>query len=149
MPKMPDFPEERGALAEFFQKHGEDCLPGLLGIDVIELDRDHCMLSLQVEQKHLASNGYLHAATVIALADTACGYGCVASFPAGASGFTTLELKSNHLGTALSGTITAEARLVHGGRTTQVWDAVVRSSESDRPIALFRCTQLILYQPSG
>ena len=125
MPTMPDFPEEPAALAEFFPRDGQHFLPGLLGIDVIELDRGHSRLSLQVEQKHLASNGYLHAATVIALADTACGYGCVASFPPGASGFTTLELKSNHLGTALSGVLTADANLVHGGRTTQVWDAVV------------------------
>ena len=143
---MPDFPEEPAALAEFFQNDGEAFLPGLLGIYVVELDRGHSRLSLQVDQKHLASNGYLHAGTVVALADTACGYGCVASFPAGASGFTTLELKSNHVGTALSGVITADANLVHGGRTTQVWDAVVSSSESGKPIALFRCTQLIVYQ---
>ena len=143
---MPDFPEDPAALAEFFQIDGLHFLPGLLGIDVIELDRGHSRLSLQIEQKHLASNGYLHAATVIALADTACGYGCVASFPAGASGFTTLELKSNHLGTALSGVLTADANLVHGGRTTQVWDAVVSSPENAKPVALFRCTQLILYQ---
>jgi 1,4-dihydroxy-2-naphthoyl-CoA hydrolase len=146
MPTMPDFPEEPAALAEFFQRDGQHFLPGLLGIDVLELDRGHSRLSLQVEQKHLASNGYLHAATVVALADTACGYGCVASFPPGASGFTTLELKSNHLGTALSGVLTADANLVHSGRTTQVWDAVVSSSESAKPVALFRCTQLILYQ---
>ena len=114
MPTMPDFPEEPAALAEFFQNHGEDCLPGLLGIDVVELNRGHSKLSLQIEQKHLASNGYLHAATVIALADTACGYGCVASFPAGASGFTTLELKSNHLGTALSG-------VTHGRSQSRPW----------------------------
>jgi 1,4-dihydroxy-2-naphthoyl-CoA hydrolase len=146
MPTMPDFPEDPAALAEFFQIDGLHFLPGLLGIEVIELDRGHSRLSLQIEQKHLASNGYLHAGTVIALADTACGYGCAASFPAGASGFTTLELKSNHLGTALSGVLTADANLVHGGRTTQVWDAVVSSSENAKPVALFRCTQLILYQ---
>lgn len=142
---MPDFPREPEALAAFFRKHGEDCLPGLLGIDVVALDRGRSKLTLEIGQKHLASNGYLHAATVIALADTACGYGCVASLPAGASGFTTLELKSNHLGTALSGMITAEGNLVHGGRTTQVWDAEVSSAESGKMIALFRCTQLILY----
>ena len=142
---MPEFPKEPAALAAFFQKHGESCLPGLLGIEVVELNVGRSKLTLQIEQKHYASNGYLHAATVIALADTACGYGCVASLPAEASGFTTLELKSNHLGTALSGTLTAEATLQHGGRTTQVWDAVVRSSEKDKAIALFRCTQLILY----
>ncbi len=142
---MPDFPKEPEALAAFFQKHGEDCLPGLLGIDVVEIKKGSCKLTMNVEQKHLASNGYLHAASVIALADSSCGYGCVASLPEGASGFTTLELKSNHLGTALSGIITAEASMARGGRTTQVWDSVVTSAESGKTIALFRCTQLILY----
>ena len=142
---MPEFPREPAALAAFFQKHGESCLPGLLGIDVVELSKGRSKLTLQIEQKHYASNGYLHAATVIALADTACGYGCVASLPEGASGFTTLELKSNHLGTALSGMLTAEATLQHSGRTTQVWDAMVRATEKDKVIALYRCTQMILY----
>jgi uncharacterized protein (TIGR00369 family) len=148
MPTMPDFPREPAALAAFFQKHGEDCLPGLLGIDVVEIKKGSCRLSMEIEQKHFASNGYLHAASVIALADSSCGYGCVASLPDGASGFTTLELKSNHLGTALSGTITADASMAHGGRTTQVWDAVVTSAETGRPLTLFRCTQLILYPAS-
>jgi 1,4-dihydroxy-2-naphthoyl-CoA hydrolase len=148
MPTMPDFPREPAALAAFFQKHGEDCLPGLLGIDVVEIKKGSCRLSMAIEQKHFASNGYLHAASVIALADSSCGYGCVASLPDGASGFTTLELKSNHLGTALSGTITADASMAHGGRTTQVWDAVVTSAETGKPLALFRCTQLILYPAS-
>jgi uncharacterized protein (TIGR00369 family) len=145
MPTMPDFPKEPAALAAFFQKHGEDCLPGLLGIDVVEIKKGSCRLTMEIEQKHFASNGYLHAASVIALADSACGYGSVASLPEGASGFTTLELKSNHIGTALSGIITAEASMAHGGRTTQVWDAVVASAETGKAIALFRCTQLILY----
>ena len=142
---MPEFPKEPAALADFFEKHGEDRLPGLLGIGVLDLGAGRSKLSLEIDQRHLASNGYLHAASVIALADTACGYGCVASFPEGASGFTTLELKSNHLATALSGAIVAEATLAHGGRTTQVWDAVISSTASGKVIALFRCTQMILY----
>jgi uncharacterized protein (TIGR00369 family) len=82
---------------------------------------------------------------VIALADTCSGYGCIANLPAGAAGFTTVELKSNHLGTALDGTIVGIATPAHLGRTTQVWDAVVTHKESGKAIALFRCTQMILY----
>jgi 1,4-dihydroxy-2-naphthoyl-CoA hydrolase len=90
----------------------------------------------------LAPNGYLHAGTVVALADTACGYGCIASLPEGGTGFTTIELKTNFLGTAREGVLACVATLLHGGRTTQVWDAVVL--HGDRTIALFRCTQLVL-----
>jgi len=93
----------------------------------------------------MAPNGYLHAGTVVTLADTLCGYGCIANLPGDASGFTTIELKSNHLGTALEGTIVGVATPLHRGKTTQVWDAVVTHKESGRTLAVFRCTQMILY----
>ena len=98
---------------------------------------------LVVEPHHLAPNGYLHAATVVALADTAAGLGCRLALPEDATGFTTLELKTSYLSTARDGTVDCVAHLVHGGRRTQVWDAEVTSG--DRTIALFRCTQLIAY----
>src|SRR5205085_11985359 len=98
---------------------------------------------MKLDDHHLAPNGYLHAAAVIGLADTACGYGCILGLPEGGVGFTTIELKTNFLGTAMSGTITCEAVRVHGGRTTQLWDATVRDADG-RTLALFRCTQLIL-----
>jgi len=93
----------------------------------------------------MAPNGYLHAATVIALADTSCGYGTFASLPDGARGFTTIELKANFLGTVREGALACEATQVHGGRTTQVWDARVMDESNARVIALFRCTQILLY----
>ena len=99
---------------------------------------------LSVTPEHLAPNGYLHAATVVALADSACGFGCLASLPRGARSFTTVELKSNFMGTATSGKITCVAKMAHGGRTTQIWDAVVNNDRS-KQIALFRCTQFLLY----
>jgi uncharacterized protein (TIGR00369 family) len=96
-----------------------------------------------VTEQHLAPNGYLHAAAVIALADTCCGYGSILNLPEGGTGFTTIELKTNFLRTAHEGTIACAARLVHSGRTTQLWDATVTDPDG-RPMALFRCTQLVL-----
>jgi 1,4-dihydroxy-2-naphthoyl-CoA hydrolase len=81
----------------------------------------------------------------VTLADTASGYGCIAHLPEGANGFTTIELKSNFLGTAREGTIDCVATGAHFGRTTQLWDAVVTHRDSGKTIALFRCTQLVLY----
>jgi 1,4-dihydroxy-2-naphthoyl-CoA hydrolase len=81
----------------------------------------------------------------VALLDTACGFGCMLSYPVGAVGFTTIELKTNFLGTAREGRVSCEARLTHGGRTTQVWDAEAKAGETMKTIALFRCTQMILY----
>jgi 1,4-dihydroxy-2-naphthoyl-CoA hydrolase len=120
-------------------------LPGLLGVNTLEVAQGLLRNELTIRQDLLSPNGYLHAGTVVTLADTGCGYACAAHLPEGAIGFTTVELKSNHLGTALSGTIAAEVRAAHLGRTTHVWDATVTHRESGKTIALFRCTQLILW----
>jgi uncharacterized protein (TIGR00369 family) len=122
---------------------GTSFLPGHLGIVIDEAEPGRVVAHLDVQEHHLAPHRYLHAASVVGLADTACGYGCILSLPEGGTGFTTIELKSNFLRTAREGTITCEAQLVHGGRTTQIWDATVTTPDG-RPMALFRCTQLVL-----
>jgi 1,4-dihydroxy-2-naphthoyl-CoA hydrolase len=127
-----------------FRQIGQDRLPGLIGIEIEEIEAGHVRMRLALRDELLAPNGYLHAGTVVALADSSCGYGCIASLPEGATGFTTIELKTNFLGTALEGTLACESTLVHGGRTTQVWDATV-TNETGKKLALFRCTQLLLY----
>ena len=126
-----------------------DKLPGLLGIVVTDVSNAEVRAEIQIKESHMAPNGFLHAGTVVTLADTSCGNGCIANLPAGASGFTTIELKSNHLGTARDGTIECVATPAHMGRTTQVWDAVVSHKQSGKIIALFRCTQMILYPTSS
>lgn len=137
-----------GFTAESMKNRGVGKLPGLLGVELLSVEERLLVAQLKIREELLAPNGYLHAATVVGLADTMCGYGCIAHLPEGASGFTTIELKSNHLGTALDGTIYVEARPVHLGRTTQVWDAIVRHRETEKTIALFRCTQMVLW-PKG
>lgn len=133
-----------GFNSETFRDRQIGTLPDLLGVVVDALREGTVESSLLIHPHHHAPNGFLHAATIIALADTTAGYGCIAHLPDGARGFTTIELKTNFLGTALSGRIAAIATLVHGGRTTQVWDATVRD-ESGRTLALFRCTQMVLW----
>ncbi|MGB5901534.1 MAG: PaaI family thioesterase [Xanthobacteraceae bacterium] len=127
---------------------GADYLPGLLGMTFTKVEPDEVVAVLEVRRALGAWNGYLHAGTVTSLADTCCGYGTVRSLPTGASGFTTVELKSNLIGTAREGLVTCIARPVHKGRTTQVWDAEVRRNSDDAVIACFRNTQLILW-PKG
>jgi 1,4-dihydroxy-2-naphthoyl-CoA hydrolase len=119
-------------------------LPGLLGLRVLSLEEGMLSAELTVRDELLAPNGFLHAATVIGLADTACGYACLAHLPETARNFTTIELKSNFLGTATEGTIRAVAKGVHLGRSTQVWDATV-TDPNGKTMALFRCTQMVLY----
>ncbi len=131
--------------AEFFRGFGTGYLPGLLGVEIVAVGAEGVQSRLPVRKEVMAPNGFLHAAAVIGLADTSAGYGCVALLPEGAKGFTTVELKSNFLGTALEGAIFCRATPVHLGRTTQVWDAVVTHEATEAKIALFRCTQMVLW----
>lgn len=122
-------------------------LPEMLGIEWGEVVRGLVRGRMTISKRHMAPNGFLHAASIVALADTACGFGCMASLPFGAFSFTTIELKSNFLGTVRVGeTISCTATLVHGGRTTQIWDADVIDEATGKTITLFRCTQMILYR---
>ncbi len=131
------------ALHRTLAERGAGMLPGHMGL-TIEREPDGSMRGwFEIAPHHLAPNGFLHAASIIALADSACGYGCFLSLPEGASGFTTVELKSNFVGTAHDGRVETRARPLHAGRTTQLWDALV--SHEGRALAHFRCTQMILY----
>lgn len=130
---------------EHFQSFGAAYLPGHVGVEIVTVSRELVESRMAVRKEVMAPNGYLHAASVVALADTSCGYGCVAALPDGAKGFTTVELKANFLGTALDGAILCRATPLHLGRTTQVWDAAISVEGSGARIATFRCTQMVLW----
>jgi 1,4-dihydroxy-2-naphthoyl-CoA hydrolase len=140
VPELPRMPQTLAELEEATRR----TLPGYIGFEVVDAAPRRLEAKLELRDHHLSPNGFLHAGTIVTLADTACGYGCILSLPEGATGFTTIELKTNFLRTALSGTIGCVAELQHGGRTTQVWDATVTRADG-QVLALFRCTQLILW----
>lgn len=132
------------ALQERMSAAMEGRLPGLFGVELLSIEPGAVETRLALKPEHLAPNDFLHAGTVITLADTSAGMGCLASLPDGAGGFTTIELKTNFLATARDGVLRCGARLIHGGGRTQVWDARVVREDDERLIALFRCTQFLL-----
>ena len=131
--------------AAFFNELGSGYFPDYVGVVVLDVGDGVVHTELTLRPEHQAPNGYLHAGTVVTLADTSVGYGCVANLPPDAVGFTTIELKTNFLRTARDGVLRCEANAAHLGRTTQIWDATVTREGDERPLALFRCTQLVLY----
>ena len=128
-----------------FNQIGAGTLPGHLGIEILEVGEQRLVARLPIKPHLLAPNGYLHAGSIVTLADTAAGYACIANLPEGANNFTTIELKSNHFSTAREGAISCVATAAHLGRTTQVWDVTVTNEANGKTVALFRCTQMILY----
>jgi uncharacterized protein (TIGR00369 family) len=136
---------DREKVAEMLRQASEVTLPGHMGLELVEIGEASAVMRCEIQPFHLAPNGYLHAGAVLTLADTAAGYGCVGNFPEDATGFTTIELKSNFTGTLVEGVMVAEAKMVHSGKTTQVWDVEVRDESTGKMMALFRATQMILY----
>jgi 1,4-dihydroxy-2-naphthoyl-CoA hydrolase len=138
----PSFPTS----VEQFAAVGGHCMPGHLGIEVTGIAPERIALSMAVTPQLLNPVGALHGGAVVALADTACGYGTVVNMPEGGKSFTTIELKTNFLGSVVDGTLVCVATPLHLGRTTQVWDADVTHQESGRRVAMFRCTNLVIRQ---
>jgi uncharacterized protein (TIGR00369 family) len=135
-----------GNQAAMFAQRQKGTLPGDLALEWEVVETGRAKGAFTVTGGHMAPNGFMHAASMVCLVDSACGYACVASLPEGASGFTTIELKTNFLGTARPGErVSCEARLVHGGRMTQVWDAEAVNESTGKTIAVFRCTQMVLW----
>ena len=130
---------------EYFIKKDLEYLPGLLGIEVTEVQKGMVKTQLEVTKKHLSINGYLHAGTIITLADTGAGYGCFSNLSDGASGFTTIELKSNLMSSVNEGVIYCISKCIHSGRTTQVWESIITSNSTEKILAKFTCTQLVMY----
>ena len=120
-------------------------LPEHLGLRVTEVGEGRVVGRFTVRPDLVAHTGYLLAGVGLTLADLLCAYGVSTVWPEGAKSFTTVEVKCNFVGTALEGGVEVTATLVHGGRTTQLWDAEIVSLVNGRPMALFRATQLILY----
>ena len=140
---MVDKSEKLRAIAAYRQ-HTES-LPDLLGIQLTDVGDRTLSVALELKPRHLnPAHTSCHAATMVAIADTACGWGCLAHLPDNAKSFTTVDLNCNLLRAVTSGVITCEASLLHGGRTTHIWDAIVHSDDGEK-VAAFRCTELILY----
>ena len=130
---------------EEWNSRGASYFPGTVGARFAKVEADEVVGGFDVRQDVMSWNGFLHAGAVVTLADTCCGYGALKALPEGANGFTTIDLSSNFVGTALEGGVTCVARPLHLGRTTQVWEATVAAKETARPMAHFRCTQMILW----
>ena len=131
---------------EDLNRANEGKLPGHLGLTVTEVAEGRVVGRFEVRPDLVAHTGFLLAGCLLSVADILCAYGVSTAWPEGASGFTTIEIKANYLGTAKVGErVTCEARLLHGGRMTQVWDAEAVNATTGKVIAAFRCTQMVLY----
>ena len=131
--------------AAYFNSLQKGHFPSVLGISIIESSERKMIAEMPVRADLFAPNGFIHAGSIVTLADTVAGFAAIAHLPKGAKSFTTMELKSNFLGAIREGTLECTGIPEHLGRSSQVWRAEVRNKETQKKIAIFSCTQLILY----
>ena len=143
-PKLREIPPQDWP--SVLSAHFASGLSGWLGYEILLLEPGRAEARLELRDELLMRSGdYLHAGTVVAFADSVAGYGTLASLPEPTEGFTTAELKVNLVATTGPGdALVAAAKLVHSGRTTQVWDVTVSREHDCKPIGHFRATQYLL-----
>jgi len=117
---------------------------GFMGIVFTTVEQGRLVAEMPIKKEFLAVNGFLHAGSIISLADTAAGFAAQTHLPENAKSFTTIELKTNFLRTAKEGVLECECVAEHLGRTTMVWRAIVSHKETGKRLAIFSSTQLVL-----
>jgi 1,4-dihydroxy-2-naphthoyl-CoA hydrolase len=119
----------------------------LLGIDLpLPGEGREPIARLTVTHPLIAGTGFLWAPVVLTMADALCAFGVNHHWPEGARSFTTVDCSANFISSAQEGhRVMATASPLHTGRTTQVWDATVINETTEKLMASYRCTQLILY----
>jgi len=130
---------------EYFNNKSKGHFPGLLGIKVVAIKDQVLKAEMPIQSAFLAPNTYLHAGSIVTFADTIAGYSTILNLPENAKSFTTIELKSNFLRTLQKGVLECESEAEHIGRTTHVWRIRVLDKATKKVLAIFSCTQMILY----
>jgi 1,4-dihydroxy-2-naphthoyl-CoA hydrolase len=143
-PPRPPYPRLTAFSADALTAFSRGYFPDLLGIENLTVEPQRVRARVPVRRELMAPHGYLHGGTLVSVADSLCGYGTIVNLPDDATGFVTIELKSNFLSTIRHGAMMCEATPAHIGRSTQVWDAMVTDESDNRALAIFRCSQMVL-----
>ena len=113
-----------------------------LGIEFVEVTPELVVARLAVTEKLVTVGGTVHGGTLMAFADTVGAAGTVANLQEGHR-TATLESKTNFIAGCRAGTVRAEARPIHKGRRTHVWETRI-TDEAGRLLSVTTQTQIVL-----
>jgi len=121
----------------------QSLFPGLMGVQLTEVTQTRVVASMEVRPELCTAGGVLHGGAIMAFADTLGAVATVANLPQGGR-TTTIESKTNFLGAVPVGSrVIGECTPFHRGRTTMVWQTLVRS-EAGKLCAVVTQTQMVL-----
>ncbi len=116
----------------------------VLGTQVIEASPEVVRATVAWDETRCTAGGVLHGGVLMGLADACGGLAAFLNLPAGSSGTTTLESKTNLFRAVRSGAVVAESRPLHTGRSTIVVDTVLRDDQGAL-VARTTQTQMVLW----
>ncbi|HET6970578.1 MAG TPA: PaaI family thioesterase [Phenylobacterium sp.] len=115
----------------------------LMGVEIVERTKARVRGRLTVREDLCTAGGILHGGAFMAFADALGAIGGVLNLPAGAR-TTTLESKTNFLGSAPVGTVVeGEATPLHVGRRSSVWQTRI-TNEAGKLLCLVIQTQMTI-----
>jgi 1,4-dihydroxy-2-naphthoyl-CoA hydrolase len=118
-------------------------LPGLMGVRLLDLGPDRVLAEMEVRPDLCTTGGILHGGASMAFADTLGAVGTFLNLAAGKR-TTTTDSSTKFIAGARVGTkVTGESVALHRGRTTMVWQTLVRNAEG-KLCAVVTQTQLLL-----
>jgi uncharacterized protein (TIGR00369 family) len=134
----PDFGER--VRASFARQH----LMTTMGALIDEVAAGRVVLRLPFRADLTQQHGYLHAGTIAAVADSACGYAALTLMPADAD-VLSVEFKVNMLAPA-KGDLIARGEVIRAGRTIMVCRADVYSvmGDEEKLVAAMQGTMMVV-----
>ncbi|KMY51677.1 hotdog fold thioesterase [Peribacillus loiseleuriae] len=114
-----------------------------LGIEITELSKGRVIATMPVDERTWQPVGLLHGGASVALAETAASIGGYELVDKSKEAVVGLEINANHIKGKRSGMVTAEANILHRGKTTMVWDIKIRDEE-EQLISVSRCTLAVI-----
>jgi uncharacterized protein (TIGR00369 family) len=117
--------------------------PSLMGVEILRAAKDGVRARLTVRPDLCTSGHILHGGAIMAFADTLGATGAALNLQDG-TGTTTIESKTNFIGSAKEGTtVNAESTPVHIGRRSSVWQTRI-TREDGKLVAIVTQTQMVL-----
>jgi 1,4-dihydroxy-2-naphthoyl-CoA hydrolase len=133
---------------ETMRGHIASLFPGLIGVELVEMTPERVVAHLVVRPDLCTAGGIMHGGAYMAFADTLGAIGTVVNMERGKR-TTTTDSSTKFIGGAKVGsTVVGESIPLHRGRTTQVWQTSIRTTEG-KLCAVVTQTQLILDPPAS
>ena len=124
-------------------KLSEGTLIKQLHIEYLEVGDGFVKARMPVNERTKQPMGILHGGANLALAETIGGLGSVLIVDFDKYDVRGSQISANHLGTAHSGWVFAEAKIIHRGKNTHVWNIDIVDEEG-KMVSTCRLTNFII-----